>query len=83
MKGLCHSVTLLAPRDLSRLESLEVEDALESLVHMMAVTGCVLLIFLLAVLIIKAGLILTYPRTLDQHKDMEVRGASSSPLLFT
>ena len=54
-------------RDLSRLSSLEVEEAL---VHMMAVAGCVILIFLLAALILKGGLILIYKRVL--HQDLEV-----------
>ena len=60
-------------RDFLRLASLEVEEAL---IHMLAVTGCVLLFFLLAILLVKCELYLTYPKLVNHHKDIEVRTLS-------
>ena len=56
---------MTAIRDLWRLGNLQVEEAL---IHMLAVTGCVLLIFLLAILLVKCGF---YNKMLDQHKDID------------
>ncbi len=58
-----------------RLASLEVEEAL---IHMLAVTGIILLVFLLAAILVKCRLYLTYPRVVDQHNGIKVRGCSYS-----
>ena len=68
-------LTLPSTRDLLRLgdlESLEVEDAL---VHMVALTGCVILFFLLLLLLVKCGLYPTwaYPGLSNLNRDIEVR----------
>ena len=57
---------MTATRSSWRLD-LEVEEAL---MHMLAVTGCVLLIFLLAILLVKCGF---FNKIMDQHNNIEVK----------
>ena len=59
-------------RDLWRLGNLQVEEAL---IHMLAVTGIILLVFLLAAILVKCRLYLTLPKVVDQHKGIKVREA--------
>ena len=55
---------MTSPRDLLKL----------ALLNLLAVAWVILLLLLLAHLLVKCRPYLTWPKHLDQHKDMEVRG---------